>query len=83
MPNILNFLARTSQIFILAFQLFKPNLLGPRTSQSGEEKISNPPPNRTLIVFSWIIQHSLIRFFKIYLRIFCHIIVKFKSAETN
>jgi len=31
-----------------------------------------------------LIQHPVIRSFKIYLRIFCYyIIVKFKSAETN
>jgi hypothetical protein len=89
--TFLNLLARKIQIFISAFRLFKPNLVGPRTGQSGEERISIPPANRTLIVqavafrfINWIIQHPVIRFFKIYLRNFSYyIIVKFKSAETN
>ena len=48
--TFLNLLARKIQIFISAFLLFKPNVVGPRTGQSGEEKISISPANRTLIV---------------------------------
>lgn len=70
----------------MAFRLFKPNLVGPRTGQSGEEKMSIPPANQTLIFqavafhfINWVIQLSLI-----YLRVYCHfIIVNLKSAEAN